>query len=189
MPTVLPATQLMGYAVRQVYPADGEAMQSQSVSFDVSFLLGGQVVGGPPRLFRIYAASNFIEAGPDMPFLQIGEHEYGKRILDRALGYDTPLDEGIELALVSMDSTLRSNLTVGMPADLLVVRRGALAVERRYRVTEEDACFPMIRERWSVGLREAYQGIPRPDWPQNPAWEMGAAQSISGQAPGRNRRP
>jgi putative proteasome-type protease len=162
---VFRAAQLVGHAVRQVYQVDGEALQAQNVSFDVSFLLGGQIAGGPARLFQIYSAGNFIEAGPDMPFLQIGEHKYGKPILDRALTYDTPLEDGVKLVLISMDSTLRSNLTVGLPVDLLVLRAGALRIERQRRIGEDDPYFRMIRERWSSALREAYQGIPRPSWP------------------------
>ena len=100
-----------------------------------------------------------------MPFLQIGEHKYGKPILDRALRHETPLEDGIKLALISMDSTLRSNLTVGLPIDLVVVRRDALRVEFSRRIGEDDAYFRMIRERWSQALRDAYQAIPPPDWP------------------------
>ncbi len=116
------------------------------------------------RLFQVYAAGNFIEATVDTPFLQIGEHKYGKPILDRAARYDTDLYDGVKLALVSMDSTLRSNLTVGMPIDLLVYRRDALKVELKRRITEDDEYFKMIRERWSEALREAYRAIPRPSW-------------------------
>jgi putative proteasome-type protease len=163
-PSVFRAAHLLGSAVRQVFQVDGEAMQAQNVSFDVSFLLGGQIAGSGTRLFHVYSAGNFIEAGPDMPFLQIGEHKYGKPILDRALAYDTPLEDGVKLVLISMDSTLRSNLTVGLPVDLLVVRSGALRVEYQRRITAEDPYFRMIRERWSSALREAYQGIPRPSW-------------------------
>ncbi len=163
-PSVFRAAQLVGMAVREVYRADGEALKAQNVPFDVSFLLGGQIAGGPTRLFNIYAAGNFIEAGPDMPFLQIGEHKYGKPILDRALTFDTPLEDGVKLVLISMDSTLRSNLAVGLPIDLLVVRDGALRVEFERRIGEDDRYFRMIRERWSSALREAYQAIPKPDW-------------------------
>jgi len=164
VPTVFRAANLIGAAVRQVFRVDGEALQAQNVSFDVSFLLGGQIAGGPMRLFQIYAAGNFVEAGPDMPFLQIGEHKYGKPILDRALRHETPLEDGVKLVLISMDSTLRSNLTVGLPVDLLLLRTGTLRVEMQRRIGEDDPYFRMIRERWSSALREAYQGIPRPDW-------------------------
>ncbi len=158
------AAQLVGEAVRRIYRIDGPAMQAQNISFDVSFLLGGQIKAGNPRLFQIYAAGNFIEATPDTPFLQIGEHKYGKPILDRAASYDTDLYDGVKLALISMDSTLRSNLTVGPPVDLLVYRRDAFKFELKRRITEDDPYFRMIRERWSEALREAYLAIPRPDW-------------------------
>lgn len=162
------AAQLVGEAVRRIYRIDGPAMQAQNVSFDIAFLLGGQIKGRSLRLFQIYAAGNFIEATPDTPFLQIGEHKYGKPILDRAARYDTELYDGVKLALVSMDSTLRSNLTVGLPIDLLVYRRDALRVELRRRIAEDDAYFGMIRERWSEALRDAYRAIPRPDWAAAP---------------------
>ena len=115
-------------------------------------------------LFLIYAAGNFIEATADTPFLQIGEHKYGKPILDRVLTPSTPLADGVTLALISMDSTLRSNLTVGLPIDLTVVRRDALEVGLRHRIDEDDPYFAFLRQRWSESLREAYQALPRPDW-------------------------
>ncbi len=158
------AAQLVGDAVRRVWHIDGPAMQAQNVNFDIAFLLGGQIKGRTMRLFQIYAAGNFIEATPDTPFLQIGEHKYGKPILDRAARYDTDLYDGVKLALMSMDSTLRSNLTVGLPVDLAVYRRDALKLELRRRITEDDDYFRMIRERWSEALRDAYRAIPRPDW-------------------------
>ena len=162
------AAQLVGEAVRRVYRIDGPAMQAQNITFDASFLLGGQIKDRAMRLFQVYAAGNFIEATPDTPFLQIGEHKYGKPILDRAARHDTDLYDGIKLALVSMDSTLRSNLTVGLPVDLLVYRRDALKVELRRRITEDDEYFRMIRERWSQALRDAYRAIPRPPWLTTP---------------------
>jgi putative proteasome-type protease len=158
------AAQLAGEAVRRVYRRDAAALEEQHIAFDVSLLLGGQIAGGEHRLYQVYAAGNFIEATPDTPFLQIGEHKYGKPILDRAAAFDTELYDGVKLAFVSMDSTIRSNLTVGLPMDLLVYRRDRFAVERRLRVTEEDSYFRMIRERWSQALRDAYRAIPRPDW-------------------------
>jgi putative proteasome-type protease len=158
------AAQLAGEAVRRVFHTDGDALREQNFSFDVSILLAGEIDGRGMRMFQIYSAGNFIEATPDTPFLQIGEHKYGKPILDRVVTYDTELMDGVKLVLVSMDSTLRSNLTVGMPIDLLVYRRGALEPELRRRITEDDKYFQMIRERWSEALREAYRAIPRPPW-------------------------
>jgi putative proteasome-type protease len=164
VPTVFRAAQLVGDAIRQVYRVDGPSLEAQGVPFEVSMLLGGQIAGGDLRLFQIYAAGNFIEATSDTPFLQIGEHKYGKPILDRALTHETPLEDGIKLVLISMDSTLRSNLTVGLPIDVLLLRRDALRVDLQHRITEDDPYFRMIRERWSSALREAYQAIPKPDW-------------------------
>jgi putative proteasome-type protease len=163
-PTMFRAAQLVGEAVRQVYGQHGEAMEAQHVGFDVSMLLGGQIKGQPPRLFQIYAAGNFVEATEETPFLQIGEHKYGKPILDRAAQYGTDLYDAVKLALVSMDSTLRSNLTVGLPIDLLVYRKDAYRIDLRRRITEDDTYFRSIRELWSSALRDAYRRIPRPDW-------------------------
>jgi putative proteasome-type protease len=164
VPSMFRAAQLVGEAVRQVYRIDAPALQAQNLAFDISILLGGQIKGRTMRLFQVYAAGNFIEATTDTPFLQIGEHKYGKPILDRTAAHDTPLYDGVKLALVSMDSTLRSNLTVGLPIDLLVYRRDGLKPELRRRVTEDDEYFRMIRERWSAALREAYRAIPPPSW-------------------------
>ncbi len=163
-PSMFRAAQLVGDAVRRVYNVDGPTLEAQNVKFEVSLILGGQIKGRGMRLFQIYAAGNFIEATPDTPFLQIGETKYGKPILDRALQYDTDPRDGVKLVLVSMDSTLRSNLTVGMPIDLLVYRRDEMKAEVKRRIGEEDPYFKMIQESWSKALRDAYRAIPRPDW-------------------------
>jgi putative proteasome-type protease len=163
-PTMFRAAQLVGEAVGKVYKVHGEAMKAQGVAYDVAVLLGGQIRGRTMRLFEVYSAGNFIEATEDTPFLQIGEHKYGKPILDRAAQYDTDPWDAVKLALVSMDSTLRSNLTVGLPVDLMVYRRDALKVELRRRISEDDRYFRELRESWSKALRDAYRAIPRPDW-------------------------
>jgi putative proteasome-type protease len=164
VPTMFRAAQLVGTAVREVWRIDGPALEAQNVGFDVSMLLAGQIRDQAMRLYHVYAAGNFIEATKDSPFLQIGEHKYGKPILDRAVRYSTPIGDAIKLALISMDSTLRSNLSVGLPIDLLVYGKDALAVSLQRRIHEDDEYFRMIRERWSAALREAYRRIPNPDW-------------------------
>jgi len=116
------------------------------------------------RLFQIYSAGNFVEATEDTTFLQIGEHKYGKPILDRAASYDTSLFDGAKLSLISMDSTLRSNLTVGMPVDRLIYRKDSLEVMVERRIHEDDPYFQTIRGGWSGALREAYQAFPPPPW-------------------------
>ena len=163
-PSMFATAQLVGEAIRKAFAAHGEAMRAQSIPFDVSILLAGQVKGRRMRLFQIYSAGNFIEATEETPFLQIGEHKYGKPILDRAARYDTPLYDAIKLVLVSMDSTLRSNLSVGLPIDLLVYRKDACRVDIRRRIHGDDPYFRQISEQWSSALREAYRAIPRPDW-------------------------
>ena len=164
VPSMFRAAQLVGAAVRAVFDADGPSLRAQGIGFDVALLLGGQITGQAMRLFMIYAAGNFIEATADTPFLQVGEHKYGKPILDRVVTPDTTLVDGVKLALISMDSTLRSNLTVGMPLDLLVYREGGCCATLRKRITEEEPYFRSVREGWSNSLRDAYRAMPVPDW-------------------------
>ena len=158
------AAILVGEAIRRVHHRHGEAMRQDEVAFDVAILLGGQIGDTPLRLFQVYAAGNFIEATADTPFLQIGEHKYGKPILDRAITPGTSLGDGIKLALISMDSTLRSNLGVGLPLDLAVYTRGRLDGGLVRRIDEHDPYFAMIRTRWSQALREAHAAIAAPAW-------------------------
>ena len=164
VPTMFRAAALLGEAVRKVHRTHGEAMKQQDVSFDVSIMLGGQIAGRTLRLFHIYAAGNFIEATADTPYLQIGEHKYGKPMLDRAVSREISLIEGVKLALISMDSTLRSNLSVGMPLDLLVYRNDSIDGIVEQRINENDDYFAMMRDKWSEGLTEAHTRIPPPDW-------------------------
>lgn len=164
MTDMFSAAQLIGRAVRKVGDAYGEAFEQSSVKFDVSFLFGGQIAGGPPRLFMIYTAGNFIECTPDAPFLQIGEHKYGKPILDRAVNFETELFDALKIGLISMDSTIKSNLGVGLPIDIAVTRTGAPHYEVNARIDSSDAYFRDLRERWSAALRAAHMGIPRPQY-------------------------
>ena len=163
-PTMFQGAQLVGRTIRRVFNEEGAALAASDVKFDVSFLLGGQIKGERPRLFMLYAAGNFIQASDRTPFFQIGEHKYGKPILDRALGFDTDLRAAAKLGLISMDSTLRSNLSVGMPLDLLIYRRDALGVETRRCIDESDPYFRAIRQGWSTSLREAIRALPNPEW-------------------------
>jgi putative proteasome-type protease len=164
VPDMFMAAQLVGAAVRAVNAADGPSLSAQGFGFDCSFLLGGQIAGGPARLFLIYSAGNFIEATEDTPFLQIGEHKYGKPILDRVLTPATTLARGVALTLISMDSTLRSNLSVGLPLDLAVIPADALAFAARRRITEDDTYFQAVCEGWSSALRQGYQALPEPQF-------------------------
>ena len=164
MNSVFDTARLIGHALRQVYDEDADALEKRGVSFDAGFIVAGQLHGRRMRMFQVYSAGNFIESSKDTPFLQIGEHKYGKPILDRVCLYDTPLNEAASLALISMDSTLRSNLSVGLPLDLVVFGRDKLRVEVNQRIGADDPYFRMISERWSGALRSAYRALPPPPW-------------------------
>jgi putative proteasome-type protease len=162
--TMFQAAQHIGKAIRRVFASDGMALEQHQASFDVTMLFGGQIKGQPPSLFMLYKAGNFIEATPDTPFLQIGEHKYGKPILDRAIKGETDIYDALKLALISMDSTMRSNLGVGMPLDLVVLPRDQIYWSVRKRIEAGEAYFHDLRERWSAALRKAHHDIPPPPY-------------------------
>lgn len=162
-PSVFEAARVVGAAIREVHRVDSAALAAHDTAFAVAFLLGGQIRGGPPALYHIYTAGNFIAATPDTPFFQIGEHKYGKPILDRAARFTTPLRGAIKLAMISMDSTLRSNLSVGLPIDLFAYRADSFIVGVQHRFGEDDPYFTELRQRWSEALRNAYATLPDPN--------------------------
>ena len=162
--SMIEAVELVGAAVRDVYKIDGPTLQAQNIGFDVAVLIGGQIKDRRMRLFQVYPAGNYIEATQDTPFLQLGEHKYGKPILDRVLTYQTDLFDGVKLCFISMDSTLRSNLTVGLPIDLAVYKRDTLKLDVKRRLGDDDPYFRHVRQRWSDSLRKAYQALPRPEY-------------------------
>jgi len=163
-PSLFEAAQFVGGVIRHVYRTDGPSLELTGSSLEVSMLLGGQMKDGKPRLYMLYTAGNFIEATEDTPYLQIGEHKYGKPILDRAVRFGTDLYVSLKLALISMDSTMRSNLGVGLPLDLIVLRRDALRFEVSHRVDAADPYFHDLSERWSAALRSAHTNIPQPPY-------------------------
>ncbi|MBM3647475.1 MAG: peptidase [Alphaproteobacteria bacterium] len=149
------AARLVGDAVREVQTIDGPSLDASKTGFSASFILGGQVGDEPPRLFQIYSEGNFIEATDDTPYLQIGENKYGKPILDRVLRPDMRLGEAAKLILLSYDSTLRSNLSVGMPIDMLLYERDTLDVRRVRRIHEDDEYYRKLSAHWAEALRAA----------------------------------
>ena len=151
--------RLLGDAMREVNQRDGEYLMQNNIDSSANFLIGGQIRGEPPRLFEVYTEGNFIEATEDTPFLQIGEHKYGKPILDRVVTAATSLAEGEKAVLLSMDSTLRSNLSVGMPLDLCVIEKDACKVSRTRRIEAGDARFRAMSEAWSAALRDGFAQI------------------------------
>lgn len=163
-PTMFQAAQRVGRAVREVRALDGAGMERDGVKFDASFLFGGQIAGRRLRLFMVYAAGNFIECTVDTPYLQIGEHKYGKPILDRAIKFGTSLSDALKIGLISMDSTMRSNLGVGMPIDVAVIPRDLFRADTNVRIEPGEPYFHDLRERWSAALRKAHMDIPPPPY-------------------------
>lgn len=158
------AARAVGQAVREVHAQDAQAMKEAGVEFSLSLIIGGQIRGELPRLFMVYAAGNFIEATPETPYFQIGETKYGKPILDRVVTPETDLTRAAKCALLSLDSTIRSNVTVGLPIDLTIYRKDSFTVGTRQSIAEDDAYFNDIRSRWGQGLKDLFQVLPDPPW-------------------------
>ena len=161
------AARLVGDAIRDVFARDAEAFKTFGIDFNPTLILGGQIKGERPRLFNVYAAGNFVEASADTTYFQIGEAKYGKPIVDRVLRRSSSLNEAAKCALISMDSTIRSNLSVGLPLDLVIVRRDQLNVARHISIDADNVYFQGIRTRWSEALRHAFAALPEPDWLSN----------------------
>ncbi len=155
-PSMFRIAELVGDAMQVVQTRYGPGMTQTGESTMSSILVGGQRAGGAPRLFHVYTAGNFIEATPETPYFQIGEHKYGKPILDRIITPETPLDVSVTAALLSMDSTLRSNLSVGMPLDLSVIETDKLQFSQNRRIEENDPEFQRLSTGWSTALRNAF---------------------------------
>jgi len=151
-------------AMRDIERRDKEHLAKSDLAFNASFILGGQIKGEPSRLFRIYAEGNFIEASADTPFFQTGEAKYGKPILDRVITPHTSLADASKCVLVSFDSTMRSNLSVGMPIDLLCYERDSLEVRKRRRFEPGDPYFSALSKEWSEGVRTVFKQLPELEW-------------------------
>ncbi|TSE34552.1 proteasome-type protease [Tepidimonas charontis] len=158
------AARVLGATVRRVYERDGEALRRSGIEFNASLIFGGQIRGEPMRLFQVYSPGNFIEATDETPFFQIGESKYGKPVLDRVLTPDTPLDDATKCLLISMDSTLKSNLSVGLPLDLAVYEAGQLRSDRVVCIDEHNRYFQSLRTAWGQKLREAFDQLDAPNW-------------------------
>jgi putative proteasome-type protease len=154
--TMFDFARLVSDAMRGIEVRDGKYLESSNLKFDASFIIGGQIKGEAPRLFRIYAEGNFIEAGADTPFFQTGEAKYGKPIIDRVITPATTLAEATKCVLVSFDSTIRSNLSVGMPIDLICYERDSLEVRMRRRFDKDDPYFASLSKAWSEGVRTVF---------------------------------
>jgi putative proteasome-type protease len=158
--TLFDVAMLVSDAVREIEKRDGKYLEASGIPFNASFIIGGQIKGEPMRLFRTFAEGNFIEAGADTPFFQTGEAKYGKPIIDRVITPSASLADTMKCVLVSFDSTMRSNLSVGMPIDLVCYERDSLKVGLRRRFEQGDAYFSALGAQWSVGVREVFRKLP-----------------------------
>ena len=182
------AAVVVGDAIKQVYDRDHKALEKQGIDFNCNLIFGGQVKGERPRLFNIYSAGNFIEATPETCYFQIGESKYGKPILDRVLNFSTPLNLATKCALISMDSTLNSNISIGLPLDLLVYEKNSFKASKLVTLDESNPYYKMIHQVWGEKLWAAVNSISEPSWSgankssaiSVPAKKMGAV-AIHGQ--------
>jgi putative proteasome-type protease len=158
------AARVVGDALREVHARDGKYLEDHGHDFNGTFILGGQIRGEEPRLFHVYSAGNFIESSLDTPYFQIGESKYGKPIIDRVISRSSSLAQAAKCALVSMDSTIRSNLSVGPPLDLAIVRRDEFKLDTHISIDDSNEYFTMIRERWGYALQEVFAELPNPNW-------------------------
>ena len=162
--TMFDVAIIVSDAMRYIERRDGSYLEESELRFNVSFILGGQIKGEPVRLFRIYAEGNFIEAGNDTPLIQTGETKYGKPIIDRVIAPTTSLADATKCVLVSFDSTMRSNLSVGMPIELICYERESLEVRMRRRFDQGDLYFAALSREWSEGTRAVFRKLPELQW-------------------------
>ena len=156
--------ELVGDALREVRRRDGPYLLQSNVDAGANFIVGGQIAGEEQRLFKVYSEGNFIEATEETPYFQIGETKYGKPIIDRVVRRDTSLEEAMKCVLVSFDSTMRSNLSVGLPIDLLCYENNSLAVTKVRRFDERDEYMSNLRKQWSEGIRNVFSQLPNFEW-------------------------
>ena len=164
------AARIVGRTLREVIKETGEGVADAGGDASASFILGGQIKGRPARLFMVYAAGNFIEATRETPFLQIGENKYGKPILDRTIDFEMPMERAVTAALLSFDSTMRSNLSVGPPIDLVTVLDGRQRVNLHAVIAADDPYFQKLRKRYGDGIVTLFDRMPDPDLS---AWKNG----------------
>jgi putative proteasome-type protease len=162
--TMYEVAELVGAALREVRHRDGPFLLQGNVDAGASFIVGGQIAGEEDRLFMVYSEGNFIEATPETPYFQIGEVKYGKPIIDRVITATTCIDDAVKCVLVSFDSTMRSNLSVGLPIDMVVYECNALRLTRNRRFDEQDAYMRSLRLSWGEGVRKAFAQLPNLEW-------------------------
>jgi putative proteasome-type protease len=158
--TMFDVAVIVSDAVRDIEYRDAKHVATSATRFNPSFIIGGQIKGEPLRLFRTFSEGNFIEASADTPFFQTGEAKYGKPIIDRVINSSTNLSDAMKCVLVSFDSTMRSNLSVGMPIDLVCCERDSMKIDVRHRFEPGNAYFNSLSKAWSEGVRDVFRRLP-----------------------------
>ncbi|MFB2968958.1 peptidase [Aerosakkonema sp. BLCC-F183] len=166
LPNMYEIARYIGSKIRQMQEQDRAWLQKDNIDFKCSILLGGQIRDEEPGLYLIYSQGNFIQATPETPFLQIGETKYGKPILDRTLNFETPLDACAKCALLSIDSTMKSNISVGPPISMVMYETDSLAIRHKLQLRLGDPYLAKIRNWWEESLRNAFDGMPKIEWEQ-----------------------
>jgi len=178
-PSMYEVARIVGEAVRTVHKQEAAKLSEFGIDFNINIVFGGQVKGERCRLFNVYSAGNFIESHDEHTYFQIGEAKYGKPILDRVINPATSLDDAAKCALISMDSTLRSNVSVGLPLDMLVYEEGSLAVTRFVSIDEQNQYFHLLRNSWGQQLKNVFEGIDAPVWDAPPPHTTGNVPSAA----------
>ena len=177
-PSIYHAARIVGETVRQVSEMDRASLERDNFTFNVHLLLGGQVRGEPPTLYLIYPQGNPLQATEDSPYLQLGEVKYGRPILDRGIQSGTSLEVAAKYALLSFDATMRSNVTVGPPIDLLLYKRDSFRITRYRRLGASDPDLNLIHESWEKSLRRAVEQLPEIEFDESPAVPDDAPQAV-----------
>lgn len=164
LPTLHEVARYLGDKVRTVQERDRPWLEKDGIDYHCSFLLGGQILGSEPSLYLIYTQGNFIQSTVDTPFLQIGETKYGKPILDRTITFDTSLDAVAKCVLLSIDSTMKSNISVGPPINLMMYEANTFEVNHKLKLRVGDPYLAKIRRLWEISVREAFERMPDVEW-------------------------
>jgi len=163
-PKILDAAQYVSGIIREEQTKAQTSTAQSSVDTSVSLIFGGQIQGGEPAIYMMYTAGNFISNSDETPFLQIGETKYGKPILDRILSKQTSLEDAARCAIVSMDSTIRSNATVGAPIEVLVYEKDTFESNHYINMNEDDEYLRQVKQAWNEAIQAAFVGLPKFDW-------------------------
>ncbi len=164
LPTLHEVARYIGNRIREVQTRDRSWLEKDGIDFNCSFLLGGQVLGDEPGLYLVYTQGNFIQATPETPFLQIGETKYGKPILDRTITFETSLDAVSKCVLLSIDSTMKSNISVGPPINVIMYEANSFVVNNQLKLRVGDPYLAKIRRLWEMSVRDAFERMPDVEW-------------------------